>query len=44
MEHLLFCVNHPEKIAKRHCNKCDKNLCDECVFDTHKASWRNIKT
>ena len=35
MDHLLFCVNHPEKIAKRHCNKCDQNLCNECVFDSH---------
>ncbi len=35
MEHLLFCVNHPEKIAKRHCKKCDQNLCNECVFDSH---------
>ena len=35
MDHLLFCVNHPEKIAKRHCNKCAQNLCNECVFDSH---------
>ena len=35
MDHLLFCVNHPEKIAKRHCKKCDQNLCNECVFDSH---------
>ena len=35
MDHLLFCVNHPEKIAKRHCNKCDQNVCNECVFDSH---------
>ena len=35
MEHLLFCVNHPEKIAKRHCNKCDQNICNECAFESH---------
>ena len=35
MDHLLFWANHQEKIAKRHCNKCDKNLCNECVFDSH---------
>ena len=35
MDHLLFCVNHPEKVAKRHCNKCDHNLCNECVFESH---------
>lgn len=35
MDALLFCVNHPEKIAKRHCNKCKQNLCNECVFDSH---------
>ena len=35
MDHLLFCVNHPEKIAKRHCKKCDQNVCNECVFDSH---------
>ena len=35
MDYLLFCVNHPEKIAKRHCNKCDQDLCNECVFDSH---------
>ena len=35
MDHLLFCVNHPEKVAKRHCNKCDQNLCNECVFESH---------
>jgi hypothetical protein len=35
MDCLLFCVNHPEKIAKRHCNKCDQDLCNECVFDSH---------
>lgn len=35
MDHLLLCVNHPEKIAKRHCKKCDQNICNECVFDSH---------
>ena len=35
MEKLLFCLNHPTKIAKRHCNKCDQNLCNECVFESH---------
>ena len=35
MNHLLFCKNHPEKFAKRHCNKCDQDLCNECVFDSH---------
>ena len=35
MDKLLFCVNHPEKIAKRHCKKCDQNVCNECVFDSH---------
>ena len=35
MDQLLFCVNHPEKIAKRHCKKCDQNICNGCVFDSH---------
>ena len=35
MDHLLFCVNHPQKVAKRHCKKCNKDLCNECVFDSH---------
>ena len=35
MDHLLFCKNHPDKIAKRHCKKCDQNICNECVFDFH---------
>ena len=35
MDHLLFCVNHPEKIAKRHCKKCEQDLCNECIFDSH---------
>ena len=35
MDHLLFCVNHEEKIAKKHCKQCDQNLCNECVFDLH---------
>jgi hypothetical protein len=35
MDHLLFCVNHPEKIAKKHCKQCDQDLCNECVFDSH---------
>ena len=35
MDHLLLCVNHPEKIAKRHCKKCEQNICNECVFDSH---------
>ena len=43
MEHLLFCVNHPEKIAKRHCNKCDQNVCNECVFDSHIEHHEEIK-
>ena len=43
MDHLLFCVNHPEKIAKRHCNKCDQNLCNECVFDSHIEHHEEIK-
>ena len=43
MDHLLFCANHPEKIAKRHCNKCDQNLCNECVFDSHIEHHEEIK-
>ena len=43
MDHLLFCVNHPEKIAKRHCNKCDQNLCNECVFDSHVEHHEEIE-
>ena len=35
MDHLLFCVNHQEKIAKKHCKQCDQDLCNECVFDSH---------
>ena len=35
LDHLLFCANHPEKIAKRHCNKCNQDICNECVFDLH---------
>lgn len=35
LDHLLFCANHPEKIAKRHCNKCNQDVCNECVFDLH---------
>ena len=35
MDHLLFCDSHPEKIAKRHCKKCKKDLCNECIFDSH---------
>ena len=35
MDNLLFCVNHPEKIAKRHCKKCEQDLCNDCVFDSH---------
>ena len=35
MDHLLFCDKHPEKIAKRNCKKCNQNLCNECVFDSH---------
>ena len=42
MDHLLFCVNHPEKIAKRHCNKCDQNVCNECVFDSHIEHHKEI--
>ena len=35
MDHLLFCINHEGKIAKRHCKQCDQNLCNDCVFDLH---------
>ena len=35
MDHLLFCVNHPEKVAKRHCNMCNQDICNECVFESH---------
>ena len=35
MENLLFCANHPGKIAKKHCNRCDLNLCNECIFESH---------
>lgn len=35
MDHVLFCANHPEKIAKRHCNKCNQDICNECVFESH---------
>jgi hypothetical protein len=43
MDHLLFCVNHQEKIAKRHCNKCDQDLCNECVFDSHVEHHEEVK-
>ena len=43
MEQLLFCANHPEKIAKRHCNKCDQNLCNECIFESHIDHHEEIK-
>ena len=43
MENLLFCVNQPEKIAKRHCKKCDQDLCNSCVFDSHIEHHKEIE-
>lgn len=43
MDHLLFCANHPEKLAKRHCEKCNQDLCNECVFDSHIEHHQEIK-
>ena len=42
MEEPLFCLNHPEKIAKRHCNKCDQNICNDCVFDYHIDHYQDV--
>jgi hypothetical protein len=42
MDHLLFCINHPQKIAKRHCNKCEQNLCNECIFESHIEHYEEI--
>ena len=43
MENLLFCVNHPDKIAKRHCNKCVQDLCNDCALESHIEHHTEIK-
>ena len=42
LDHLLSCANHPEKIAKRHCKKCNQDICNECVFDLHIEHHKEI--
>ena len=42
LDHLLFCANHHEKIAKRHCKKCNQDICNECVFDLHIEHHKEI--
>ena len=40
--YLLFCINHPGKTAKRHCNECSQDLCNECVFESHLEHYKEI--
>ena len=42
MDYLLFCINHPGKTAKRHCNECSQDLCNECVFESHLEHYKEI--
>jgi hypothetical protein len=42
MEEIFYCANHPQKIAKRHCYNCKKDLCNECVFESHIDHYKDL--
>jgi len=42
MEQIIPCSAHPKKIAKRHCNKCNVDICNECVFQSHIEHHKEI--
>ena len=45
MENLneLFCSNHSKKHAKKHCNKCNLDLCNECALDLHIGHYQSLQ-
>jgi len=43
MEEIIYCANHQKKIAKRHCNKCNVDICNECVIQSHVEHHNDIQ-
>jgi len=43
MEEVIYCANHQKKVAKRHCNKCNVDICNECVIQSHVEHHKEIK-
>ena len=45
MENLnnIFCSNHSQKFAKRHCNQCNVDLCNECALEFHISHHQSLK-
>ncbi len=43
MEIELFCSKHSHKHAKKHCIKCNENLCNECALDFHIEHYPSLQ-
>ena len=39
---IKYCVNHQNEQAKRHCNKCNQDICSECALDLHSEHYKDI--
>ena len=39
----IFCLNHSTKYAKKHCEQCNSDLCNECALDLHIDHYQSLK-
>ncbi len=39
----VFCSNHSKKHAKKHCNQCNLDLCNECALDQHISHYKSLQ-
>ena len=39
----IFCLNHRTKYAKKHCELCNSDLCNECALDLHIDHYQSLK-
>ena len=39
----IFCSNHSKKHAKKHCNQCNLDLCNECALDQHISHYKSLQ-
>ena len=39
----IFCSNHSNKGAKKHCGQCNLDLCNECALDLHIDHYKSLE-
>ena len=39
----IFCSNHSNKGAKKHCGQCNLDLCNECALDQHIDHYKSLE-